>query len=365
MGDHRTGRGNSQIIITQTNRASLAERQKMNTVEQKAGVNKKYKPGKKTMILIYFYVILLLLIFSVVATYTWFALSRTPRVSNMTVYVSTHSGLELALDPTSEEWGNSISFLDLVTESAPLRPVTWSDKDQRFYAASYGIDGRLQGNWQPLSDERNANRDTYEGYYVLGTFYARTGQDVTVSLTHAIELEEGVSGAGTYLIGKPMWDSEAILHHNAGQGAENAVRIGIKITYLDDNGQADNEASLFYIYEPNCDSHTNGSDGYVETPSIDGTNSLVPSEYLIKQTHTDWTESDPVQNGVQIFTFGEFQTPVELFSLKKDHRAMIQLYIWLEGQDIDCTNSIEEAQILANIQFKAVPDNQSGLDPIE
>ena len=354
QNDHCTGR---EPIIP-------SERHNMNTAEQTVYV-KKNRPSRKTMILIYLYIIIVMFILSVVATYTWFALSRTPRVSNMAVSVSSRSGLELSLDASGDEWGNSISFLDIVDESAPLRPVTWSDGDQRFYAATYNIGGRLTDNWQPLSDERNANRNNHEGYYVLGTFYARTGQDVTVSLTPAVELEEGVSGSGTYVIGKPVWNSDSISHDNAGQGAENAIRIGIRITYLDENGEPLPDSSLFYIYEPNCDSHVDGSVGYVDTPSIDIRETLVSPEYLIKQTYSSWTESDPVQNGVLINSFGEFTSDTELFSLKRDQMAMISLYIWLEGQDIDCTNEIKEAQILANIQFIAEPDNQSGLDPIE
>ena len=45
--------------------------------------------------------------------------------------------------------------------------------------------------------------------------------------------------------------------------------------------------------------------------------------------------------------------------------VMIDLYIWLEGQDYDCTNLIRDAQILASIQFESDPTGQSGLEPIE
>ncbi len=328
-------------------------------------VNKtKHKYSKKTMLVIYAYLLLLLLIISVAATYTWFSLTRTPQVSNLSMYVTSRSGLELALTPDSDKWGSQLSYLDMASDSVPLRPITWSEKDKMFYTAVYGIDGRLSGKWQPLSDERNANRDNYEGYYGLGIFYARTSQNVTVSLTHAMQVQEGVSGSGTYLIGTPVWNTEQLSHTNAGQGAENAVRIGIQITDLDDNDRPIKSTERFFIYEPNCDSHVDGSVGYVETPSIDGDSTLVPSERLILQTHSSWTEASPTQNGVQVYTLGEFTTPVELFTLKADQKVMIRLYIWLEGQDVDCTNAIREAQIIANMQFNAVPENQSGLQPV-
>ncbi|MBE6788366.1 MAG: hypothetical protein E7539_01740 [Ruminococcaceae bacterium] len=333
-------------------------------MKNQAEEKKNRRLSKKTRLVIYSYLLLFLLIISVTATYTWFSLSRTPQVSNLSMYVTSRSGLELALSPDSEEWGSQLSYLDMTSKSFPLRPVTWSEKDQRFYAAEYAIDGRLSGNWHPLSDDRNANRDNRDGYYSIGTFYARTSEDVTVSLTSPVEMAEGISGSGTYLIGTPLWDADKLSHINAGQGAENAVRIGIQITHLNENNNPIEQTKKFYIYEPNCDTHADEKTGYIETPSIDGDSSLVPSERLIIQTHSSWTEANPVENGVQVYTIGDFETPTELFALKADQKVMIKLYLWLEGQDVDCTNAIREAQIIANVQFKADPEGSSGLQPI-
>jgi len=337
-------------------------------VEHQNTQKTKRRPTRKTMIVIYFYVILILLILSTIATYTWFALSRSPKVSSMSMYITARTGLELALTPEDgDQWGNQVAFPDMVTAAAPLRPVTWSEKDKTFYAAVYGIDGRLTGKWQPLSDERNANRDTYDydGYYHVGTLYARTAENVIVSLAEEPKTIEGLTGSGTYLIGTPVWSDDEIAHRNDGQGAENAVRIGIQVTFLDQDNRPKEEEPLFFIYEPNCETHTDGSMGYIETPNIDDGGSLVPSDRLITQEHSSWTEADPVQKGVQIYTFGAFTSPVELFRLEAGQKAMIRLYIWLEGQDVDCTNAIRESQILANIQFDAVTDNGSGMVPIE
>lgn len=324
---------------------------------------KKAKPKSKAYILLYFYLILILLILLTTATYTWFARSKMNRVSNLSIYVNTPVGMEIALSPDGE-WGQQLNWIDMVSETSPLRPVTWSDKDQRFYAAVYGIDGRLTGQWQPLSDERNANRDNYEGYYCIATFYGRTDERVNVSLAPAVAMDGGVSGSGTYLIGKPLWNSDTVSHDNGGDGAENAVRVGIKITRLNQDGTPTDALPEFFIYEPNCNSHADGSRGYVSTPSIDGTETLIDADHLITQTATTWTESDPVENGVQVHTFGEFTSDVKLFTMEQDEMVMIQLYVWLEGQDMDCNNSIEAAQIMANIQFKAETSHHSGMVPV-
>lgn len=326
---------------------------------------KNRKKNSLLFIVLYFYMLLILFSLLTVASYTWFSLSRTPRVSDLYMFVNSASGLELALKPDAEEWTLQLDYRDMVDENTELRPVTWSDRDGCFYAAEYGADGRRTGRWHQLSDLLNANREDAYGYYVKATFYARTGQKAEISLTPAIEVEEGRQGSGTYLIGCPEWNSEEILHSNGGQGAECAVRIGILITPVDSSGVPTGEASQFFIYEPNSDMHLDGSSEYVATPSIDGTQTLVPEERLILQSASTWTEAYPVERNVVIRDLGEFTTDTKLWTLDKNEIIQIDLYVWLEGQDVDCTNVIEQARILASIQFSGETGGQSGMDPIE
>lgn len=249
--------------------------------------------------------------------------------------------------------------MDLVSESAPLKPVTWSEKEGAFYTIMYGLDGRMAGKWQLLSDEENANRNDGRGYYVVGTLFARSGEPCSVSLQDAVELNQGQDGAGTFVIGTPIWNSQSVLHDDGGNGAETAIRIGIRITSVSsETGEALGD-HVFYIYEPNCDRHLSGEDGYVDTPSIDGTETL--GSLMLLQTASEWTEAYPVERDVTIKSLGEFESDTWLFDLWAGDVVQIDLYIWLEGQDIDCTNEIEDAQIFANLQFDADYSAQSGL----
>lgn len=317
---------------------------------------------------IFLYVIMLLILFSMVsvATYTWFSLSRTPQVSDLGLYVNSPTGMELSIDPLAEEWQLQLDFFDLIEESGPLRPVTWSEGDARFYAASYGIDGRLSDRWEPLNDERHANKDNADGYYIKGVFYARSDQKTTVTLSPAVEVEEGLQGSGTYVIGTPVWNGQELIHNNGGNGAELAIRIGFLIEQTDLQGKVLDTPAEFYIYEPNCNSHIDGSVGYLPTGSIDLTQTLVPQDRLILQTASQWSEVYPVQRDVVIRSLGDFTTETELFTLVPEQLVRISLYVWLEGQDADCTNQIgHEAQIFASIQFAGKTDGQSGMVPIE
>lgn len=323
--------------------------------------------SKKSALFLYVYMLLILLTLLVVGSYTWFSISRTPRVSDMYMFVNSVSGLELSLDPQAEEWELQLDFRDMVDVTTPLRPVTWSEREQRFYAAAYGFDGRLREyqTWEPLNDDRHANKDTLDGYYIKASFYARSDQTEKVSLSPAVEVDEGIDGAGTYVIGTPVWDSQQILNSNGGKGAECAIRIGFRFTPVDEEGNPTEDPSQFIIYEPNSDMHPDGETGYTPTPSMDQTPTLVPEDRLILQTASTWTEAYPVEREVVIRDLGKFQTDTELFTLKAGQIVKIDLYVWLEGQDSDCTNQISEAQILASIQFATETSGQSGLTPIE
>ena len=327
----------------------------------------KKQSKKKSLLFVYFYVLLILLTLLITGSYTWFSLSRTPRVSDMQMFVNAASGLEISMDPLAQQWKQQLDFRDMVDVTAPLRPVTWSQKQQRFFAAAYGIDGRLTNpeDWHMLSDEQHANKDNADGYYIKATFYARTDQTLTVSLSPAVEVSQGIEGSGTYVIGTPIWDSQQILHNNGGQGAECAVRIGLRITPVDDQGLPKDEPSQFFIYEPNSDVHFDGRSGYIPTPSIDGTPNLVPEDRLILQSASTWTEAYPVERNVVIRDLGEFKTKTELFTLRASEMVRMELYVWLEGFDVDCTNRISQAQILASIQFATQASGQSGMEPIE
>lgn len=326
---------------------------------------KQRKKGPKILV-IYLYVVLVLMALTTAATYTWFTLSKTPWVSDMSIYINSPFGLELSTDPLEGEWTQQLDISQLLQDAPSLRPVTWVDEEQKFYAANYGLDGRLTDNWTPLADRIHGVAHNNDGYYIAATLYARCGQKMDVSLSPAVDVAEGVKGSGTFVIGKPVWDDEQIQHHNGGNGSELSVRVGFLVQKTDLNGTPKEEPAEFYIYEPNCDAHIDGTTDYVPTPSIKGDSALVEENRLIHQTTSTWKESDPVEQNVVIRSSGEFLTDTEMFTLEPTELAKITVYIWLEGQDVDCTNEIgHAAKLLICLQFAGDTSGQSGMDPIE
>lgn len=320
---------------------------------------------KKYILLKISFALLILLILLSTATYTWFEISKTPKVSDMMVFINATNGIELSYELDDEDaWGQHIDYRDLISGNTTLKPVTYSYDKDCFYAANFGIDGRIKGISEKLRDDRNTNRaDTY-GYYVKIKFYARTDENVSVSLLDAEQK------TGTYVIGAPKWNGEELIHVDGGRGAQYAVRIGFRVTPLDSEGIPKTDEARFIIYEPNSTNYINYNGDYIaeyiETPSIDEGERLVPKENLIRQTSTLWNEMDTVQMDLVEYKYGEFLDDTTLFTMKAGEKTQIELYMWLEGQDVDCTNLIgHESEIFSSIQFFADVDYNSGMEEIE
>lgn len=321
---------------------------------------------KKHILLKISLALVILLALLTTATYTWFEISKTPAVSDMTIVVNATRGIELSWDADDmASWSQHLDFSDVspgqITE---LKPITYSYGEDCFYAARFGNDGRISGISDRLDDKKNANRSDWQGYYVKCTFFIRTDEDARISLLDAKQ------NTGTYVIGTPVWDNENIVHVDGGAGAQYAVRIGFRITPLGGKDDTEEKESRFVIYEPNCVNHVNYKGDYVseyiETPGFGNSGLLIPKKDLIRQTSTLWTDLDTVEKDLVEYKYGAFLDDTTLLHMKKGEEAQIDVYLWLEGQDPDCTNLIgREAMIFSSIQLFADIDYDSGMDEIE
>ncbi len=298
----------------------------------------------------------------VTSSYAWLAISRTPIVSDLELTVMTDSRLEIAPDVNGRpgEWDVVLDLSSLLEDLVPLRPVTYSKINDALYTTLYDTDGRATNQLIALSDEENANVKEGEdplahekGYYVTVTFWVRGAQNAAISLSPAQEVEKGLAGSGTYLIGNPVWNGETQSHDNGGNGLETALRIGFRCQDTDYDGRFLGD-SRFVIYEPNSDLHNHGAGGYVETTSIDG-GLLIEEDNLIRQTASTWEETAPVLSDSVVYDLGDFEDSSKLFDIHTDTMEKVTMYVWLEGRDVDCINKSmqDRTNILACIQLTA------------
>ena len=294
-----------------------------------------------------------------VASYAWMSISTTPMVTDLALTVITENALQLASNDAGKPADDWSTIMDLgnIAEEITLQPVTYVASEDAFYAAGIALDGRADsGNMTRLTDENGALLSEFaaaedkSGYLYICDFWIRTNAaDCTVALTPPVVREDGELGAGTFMVGEPVWDAGTVSHKDAGNGAQNAIRLALRIDPVDDFGEKYDPA--FIIYEPNAD----GGTGLTETQSAKGDGLLHGDHILLQQSVSSWSESDPVLRDTVHYSPGDFITEnLNMFPLRSGKARHVTLYIWLEGQDADCNNTISEGRILANLQFTAV-----------
>lgn len=321
------------------------------------------------------FIMFLLAVFSTIAmvtvSYAWIGISRVPFVSDINLSVVSENALMIATDDNGQpgEWEHSIDVSAIMENMVPLKPVTYTPNG--FYKVNYGNDGRPIG-FSPISVENvnvtypggdknsSAGKAAEEQGYMLEIEYWLKAEGITadVFLSEAVATVDGNLGSGTYVVGQPVWNSSTISHDNGGHGAETTVRFGFECTTTDLDGNPVGNKT-FLIYEPNADVHADGTTGYIVTESSQG-GALITEDRLIKQTASTWSEQTPVLQDVVIYEMGEFLSNPALFTVENERMVHVKMYIWMEGQDIDCSNMVvgTETIIAANLQFKVADESK-------
>jgi len=290
------------------------------------------------------YVALVLCVMAVTASFAWMSISSTPTVTDLALSVVSDNALEVAPDNdgTPGSWSSILDLSELSELNAPLKPATFVAGENTFYAPHYGLDGRADfSDPVRLTDEKGQFIEGKEtgGYLYSVSFWIRTSSSYCkVGLTPAVQREEDIPGKGTFLIGEPVWNAAKVCHEEAGNGSEKAVRIMIRAD------ATETEPEQWILYEPSCSAGQ-------ETMSING-GKLEGNNRLIRQEASNWTEDSPILNDSVIYKPGEFLDNTKgLFSLEPGVSRRVTVYLWVEGQDADCTNAISGGKIFGNLQF--------------
>lgn len=254
------------------------------------------------------------------ATYAWFTLSDTAKVSNLTMTVGEAKGLRVAPDnggtPAEADWKGAIS-LDKI--KGVLIPATFDGSS--FYRPVYDDDGKVTSvakDDQVVQLNKGITDEKKEGHYYEWTFYMESlGEDAEICLVKGENLTGNDTKKGTYVVETGTKDAKTK------QNAAAAVRIAIKA----------NDTTK--IYEPNSDLTFSGEQTKAETAA--GYTGKIQTN-TIKQS----------SNG----KFGSNDTSSVLFTLQKDKATKITLDIWIEGDDDQCVNQIQLDNLIGQLQFK-------------
>ena len=349
------------------------------------GRSKKNK--KKSEMNAMFFIILLALVIFIISTYAWFSTQRNVSITNLNGTVEVAEGLEISLD--AENWSNGLVLgdeegqLDIIddayegnhnikpTEMLPVSTLGLAGSNRTDLLMLRGtLNNSIQlNNIQEMDEEEtNSEMTTYPGYFAFDVFLKNSSRqddiDDVLQLNYDSSLEimetenssTGLQNTARVAFAKyagtsdTMADAATILKETAGIG------VGGSPVYITDVA----------IWEPNSNDHvdyvvqnnnkiTGAGASFNETTQMDtyaltdnsvgqsiadiykwdGTERLVQKQNVLQTTKTS-TEDYSIAEGVQNLVSTSDGTTD--FGIAPNKICRVRIYVWLEGQDVDCIN---------------------------
>ena len=281
---------------------------------------------------------LVALLCSVVAltsvSYAWFTMGNTGSVNEIDVKVGAADGMQLSVDASS--WKSEITVDELkgittnqMLEGVEIMPVS-TDGSVTNGALSF-FEGQL----------------TSKGDAVLGlsttSHYMMFDLYVKVDNKYPLQLASGSTVTG--VSAKPV-------HY--------ATRVAFVDLGCDETNDPDTSKGLdgdgvesSFIWEPNADIHTDAAQNQYKVSA----NQKIASYNAISGI----TGESPVANGFYATTTksisSNLQTSVNGFDGAKDILQLeagtnkVRVYIWVEGQDVDCLNDVSGTTFKTKLDF--------------
>lgn len=321
---------------------------------------RKEKKNKTFRIL---YLLLLILITGIMlatSTYAWFTVNRIVYVDSLNVRIEAQGGIEISTDGTT--WKNKIDSDDIKGASTN-------------YPASIN---QLPNKMEPVSTGGLVDNGKIMMYY--GTATGNSNGDYILTAIRDIETsgnEDGkfiafdlflkVDNGGTLYLTN---ESGATYTGTNTPGIENAIRFAYLIEGNVPAGSGlgtiqsltSNNNDDVYIWEPNYDVHCltaikNAYDTYGITVTQSGNNKIeydgvisdiqINDNVLLKEANSNKYTNFFKRVEVDYATVAGFNNYEQIFNVGAGI-TKIRVYIWLEGQDVDCENN----SAIGNIDFK-------------
>lgn len=306
--------------------------------------------------------LLLLLVFLMVSTYAWFTANQTVTISTLDVNVQTSNGLQISADAIN--WKTILQKADITGASATytssvnqvpdeMQPVSSAgivDTDTGYMDMYFGtVDALDDGTGYSLASDKEVDTRGAEVRYIAFDIFLRVDQTTPVYLTTASNIitKEGA----------------------ADKGLQNAARVAFidegNIADVGDStgAQALKGGTTSIIWEPNYDVHTaagvaNAKEIYGLDTTTTGATQLsyqgIKAEFAdtegvtLKNTNTFSQYFQTVTPTIS--TVKDFDTQQTLLNLKAGI-TKVRIYMWVEGQDVDCENNASGTDISFNVQI--------------
>ena len=305
-----------------------------------------------------FYLLILLAFTSLMlstSTYAWFTTNRIVTVGNIDVKVQTEGSLEISADGTDwkalVDYNNIISVHDTNYRTSInqlpsyIKPVSTT--------GNLDPNGLMQMYLGVISNDEEENGEETTGNYITFDIFLRTTSTKDLYLTN----------------------ESKIFYNGTSTGTENATRVAFIVegntptgTSLDTiQSLSTQNTNNVYIWEPNYDTHT--PNGIANARSVYGittteTNGQPLAYDGIKTTFTEPVELSKATSTIypnyfetvnpKIKTTKNYTEFQPLFTLIEGI-TKVRVYMWLEGQDVDCENNASIGNLTLALQFSTNP----------
>lgn len=281
-----------------------------------------------------------------VATYAWFMITNTPKITQAEFVADTIGNLQISNAmgdegaEKPEKYKSSIGLFDGVSDTdkakLSLSPVT-TENGTTFYKPVYA-EGKIS-NMQ-LLNEKNADqkKELHSKYIYEKKFFLRAGAsgvDADKAKIYNIHLvgqtkDEKAGGTFDTSYGCFLKDKS-----DAAVTAANAIRV----SFVFENTQTGTKV----IYEPNSDGNNKG----------EVNNNMLEYQKASSEKFGDYTTIK--QKADKSFKVGTAAGTAEksetICTIKEGVDIKVTMRIWIEGMDKDCSNDVAADKIQGQIQF--------------
>ena len=332
--------------------------------------NKKKVSMKSSILLL-----LLMAILLISSTYAWFTANKTVKISTLDVNVAAKNGLQISSDGTS--WKTILSLADINPDTLTtyttnknqiptmMEPVSTvgeinvADGTMKMYYGS--VDPDRDGDYALTStvetDAKGAGENA--GKYIAFDIFLKVVTTTNLTLTpNSKVVYKGTTDKGLQNAARVAFCVEG----TAAAGSDLADIQGLK--GAKSHGGLD---STTYIWEPNIDVHTAGAkanaQSYYGIENLALTGAARVNYWGIKAAFSDPVKLEDTNGGTaeadkftevtpDYTTTAAQDTAINIFTLDPGI-TKVRVYMWIEGQDVDCENGASGADISYTIEFTA------------
>lgn len=339
---------------------------------------KEQNKKKKRKIFLSLIMILFVGVILTASTYTWFTSNKQVTVDSLDVNVSTSTGLQISTNAI--DWKTIITRDDIVGASTSGY-TTAVNQVPSGQTNPVSTAGELDGSTGHLNMFRGTLADQGEGMLKL-TAVKSTEKNGTEGDFIAFDLFFNTSEAQDIYLTS---GSNVIGGSADGAGTDTSIQNAARVAFVPqgNNPEASNSSASqgltatdttdMKIWEPNADIHT--ANGVNNAQSNYGKSGLSASEgnatveyYGIKaaiggEKAQDVDSTDPTYfTKIDAATQGLFSTPKSGIPTSAYQQILhlergvtkVRIYMWVEGQDVDCEDYASGGDLTFNLQFSSL-----------